>query len=82
VTHGTDGQVGFTRCLAGHGTCPRREFGLDGFCAIRIEEPKLPAAVQIPNVHSGTLDVIKGCGTVWLDASVMPERIAQIAAAL
>ena len=56
---------------------------LDGmdFVPVRIEEPKLPAAVQLPTIP-GTLDVIKGCVTVRLDAGATPERIAQIAAAL
>ena len=56
---------------------------LDGmdFVPVRIEEPKLPAAVQLPTI-TGTLDVIKGCVTVRLDAGATPERIAQIAAAL
>ena len=57
---------------------------LDGmdFVPVRIEEPKLPAAALTPNVHSGTLDVIKGDVIVRLDAGAPPERIAQIAAAL
>lgn len=57
---------------------------LDGmdFVPVRIEEAKPPAAVPIPTVHSGTLDVIKGDVTVRLDAGAAPERIAQIAAAL
>ena len=56
---------------------------LDGmdFVPVRIEEPKLPTTVQLPTI-TGTLDVIKGCVTVRLDAGATPERIAQIAAAL
>ena len=56
---------------------------LDGmsFVPVRIEEPRLPTAVQLPTI-TGTLDVIKGDVTVRLDAGATPERIAQIAAAL
>jgi len=52
------------------------------FVPVQIEEAKPPAAVPIPTINSGTLDVIKGCVTVRLDAGATPERIAQIAAAL
>jgi transposase len=52
------------------------------FVPVQIEETKPPVAAPIPIAHSGTLDVIKGCVTVRLDAGATPERIAQIAAAL
>ena len=56
---------------------------LDGmdFVPVRIEEPRLPTAVQLPTI-TGTFDAIKGDVTVWLDAGATPECIAQIAAAL
>tara|TARA_B110001450_G_scaffold133129_1_gene125054 strand:- start:183 stop:476 length:294 start_codon:yes stop_codon:yes gene_type:complete len=56
---------------------------LDGmdFVPVRIEEPRLPTAVQLPTI-TNTLDVIKGDVTVRLDAGATPECIAQIAAAL
>lgn len=55
--------------------------GMD-FVPVRIEEAKPPAAVPKPTSVSGTLDVVKGCVTVRLDAGATPERVAQIAAAL
>ncbi len=57
---------------------------LDGmkFVPVQIEEANPPAAIHVPTVHSGTLDLIKGEVTVRLNAGVTPERIAQIARAL
>ena len=57
-----------------------REGNLDDmdFVPVQIEETKPPVAAPTPIAHSGTLDVIKGCVTVRLDAGATLNALPRL----